>query len=81
MELDLNHDMTEGVDGPAKRPSYNGAVRVLESITLLMAMGMIEKLRPGMYAITELGRQEARAWFPELASADEQRTVANGLGV
>lgn len=76
MELDLNHDMTEGVDGPAKRPSYNGAALVLESVNILLAMGMVSRLSPGVYAITELGRQEARAWFPELAIADEQRTMA-----
>lgn len=82
MELGCNHDKTEGINGGvAIRPSYVGAATVLQSVNILLAMGMIERLRPGIYAITELGRQEARVWFPELLVADEQRSMANSQAV
>lgn len=81
MDLDIMYDMMEHEGRIVKRPSYSGMVLINCALTLLLAMGLARKLKPGLYAITELGREEAEAWFPELRPpTDGQRIPAKASG-
>lgn len=66
IELDLNYHQTMNEGRVNSRISINGYAAVHAAKELLEAMGLIRKLSVGVYAITELGREEAELWFPEL---------------
>ncbi len=66
IDVEYNHDLMGHNGQVLTRPSTSGASTISYAAMALELLGLVERLKPGVYAITPYGRAEAELWYPEL---------------